>query len=502
MTTTSVKGLNSLMTFISPSGTTKSGETAQDFGFGDMMAKAGERQTNDGSTDAITPGTKPNGMKSDNKKISEADAKPNADKTDSKEINTKEKTEEPASKTEVKETDIPDEVKENVQTAVLRIIEVVTEELEISEEELVNALETLGLSATDLLDSTNLSNLVLEVKGESDPMALVTDEALFTNVKNLTTAADAAVADLAKDMDMAIDDVKAFFEELEGELKTTGEPLKEAVGINMSVEADSDTNTIKEYTPKIKVTASQNGKTVEFTTDEKSNVLEAKTVDDGNKVNESKNNSGERDTSKNEDTEKNENGLLTQKTGIHQQSVTNNAPAFENLVNDTNEAAAAANRPFISEETQRIMDQIMDRIRVNVRQDVEQLEMHLHPASLGNVKINLISKAGEVTAEFKVQNESVKAAVESQLADLKESFRASGTKVTAIEVSVETRSFDSNLWQNQRQDSRDYSENNKRRQRRINLNEIDALLDEETSEEDALAVRMMEATGGTVDFTA
>ena len=157
---------------------------------------------------------------------------------------------------------------------------------------------------------------------------------------------------------------------------------------------------------------------------------------------------------------------------------------------------------FFSEQTQDIMDQIMDYMKIQLKPDMNQLEMQLHPASLGSVQIQITSRGGEVTAQFHVQNETVKAALESQIVELKESLKDQGVKVEAVQVMVESHGFESNLWQGQGGEQDAASQSGKRTPRRINLNELDELFEEEASEEEILNARVMEMNGTTVDYTA
>lgn len=149
-------------------------------------------------------------------------------------------------------------------------------------------------------------------------------------------------------------------------------------------------------------------------------------------------------------------------------------------------------------DTQDIMKQIMDYMKIQIKPDVSNLEMQLHPESLGTVHVQVVSKGGAVTAHFITQNETVKAALESQMIQLKESFQEQGVRVEAVEVSVQAHQFERNLEQGRgRQQEQAPS---KGRARRINLNEPLDL--EELEQEEALAAEMMTATGSTVDFTA
>ena len=72
------------------------------------------------------------------------------------------------------------------------------------------------------------------------------------------------------------------------------------------------------------------------------------------------------------------------------------------------------------------MRQIMDYMKVSVKADSSELEMQLHPQSLGTLHIQMASRNGVVTANFIAQNETVKAALESQMVQLKENFAEQG----------------------------------------------------------------------------
>ncbi|MGN0376022.1 MAG: flagellar hook-length control protein FliK, partial [Suilimivivens sp.] len=152
--------------------------------------------------------------------------------------------------------------------------------------------------------------------------------------------------------------------------------------------------------------------------------------------------------------------------------------------------------------SQEIMDQILDYMKIQLKPEMEQLEMQLHPESLGTLHVQLTSKGGEVTAQFQVQNESVKAAIESQISILKDTLREQGVKVEAVEVTVESHAFESNLWQGQEREEGNAYQGSRKSPRRINLNVLEEGFEEEADEEELLAAEIMKANGGTVDYTA
>ena len=152
--------------------------------------------------------------------------------------------------------------------------------------------------------------------------------------------------------------------------------------------------------------------------------------------------------------------------------------------------------------TEDIMRQLMDYMKVSVKPDASDLEMQLHPQSLGNVQIHIANKEGTITAQFTTENEAVRATLEGQMIQLKERFEEQGIKVETIEVTVETHSFDQNLGQNQSQGEEGYNGQQRKATRSI----LDTSLSEEEmellSDEDKLKLRMMESNGNQVDYKA
>ena len=471
MTSASVKDLRSLMTFIGTPELTKASQSKDSMEFGALMTKAGDTDSN--KNIGTSQGTKP--------KMEAKDAK--ADLSTNRKVNVKKETSKVTSEGETKKVS-PEEVDRMMDSA-KEVLKEVAEELDVTEDAALEAMEALGLNLLSLLDPTNMTDLVLEITDE-EPMALVTNEELFNTVKDLSSMVDATVADLADDMDIEISDVVSKVEQAEVQLSNTPET-------QMSVEANSDSEEVKEM-PKYTVNIHTETKEVKATTDEKGNVVSTQTVETKDETAEISKVAPKSETN-HESSKDNESGsyLLGQSNNL-----------LNNLANNTHEVAHTElpQQSFFSNETQNIMNQIMDNIKVNVNPDVQELEMQLHPESLGTVKINLVNKGGEITAEFKVASENIKEAVETQIIDLKQALKDSGVKVEAVNVSVDTSGFDSNLWQGKGNDDNFEQDDKNKKPHRINLNEIDELFKDEASEEEILAAEMMEVNGNTVDYQA
>ncbi len=356
-----------------------------------------------------------------------------------------------------------EKVQEVLGTIVQNLIGQIKETFSVSEEELQGVMDELGMTETDLMDPAQLNELLMAVSGAEDSFALLTDEELYGNVKS--------ILDLQKDLTG----------QAQEELQLTPEKWQDAVTkvvteepvITVEVE-DHATDAAERLQSDVELP------TVEQEPEEKiqapvQNTQEEKTKDSGNR---------------------HESQTAGQQGNLLLQNLKE-----ENFLSGLQQASQTEGTQ--TTDTQDIMRQIMDYMKVSVKADSSDLEMQLHPQSLGTLHVQVASKNGVVTANFITQNETVKAALESQMVQLKESFAEQGVKVEAIEVTVQTHSFEQNLEQGRgnQSDQESGAGVSRRRTRRINLNTAFAE-DEPQTEEDRIAADIMSANGNTVDFTA
>lgn len=469
MTSTPVKNVSALMNFVGGKNLTQTGGTNQTGSFGDLMSK-----TTSGGKDLTTP-QQPETPKVSPKDAAARDMKPSRSDT----VKTVEDTKKPADAVETVNADTQSGQAEAVQEAGEELVKDIAGELGVSEEEVIRAMEELGLSFYQLFDPANLTQLVLNVSGEQNAAVLLTDEGLFTKLQDVLKAAGEISDNLAKELSASPEEMQNILKQLQAAKDSmTAEPQE-------VLEAE-------ETAPKITIEVKVNGETVKLSADENGNVDKTiGTVSQGTdettaKPENQKQGSGEMKGK----SEGNEHGNALFDTALQDRAQVQEAEAPQQT------------QSFFSEQTQDIMNQIMDYMKIQLKPGMDQLEMQLHPASLGNVQIQIMSRGGEVTAHFQVQNETVKAAIESQIVELKENLRDQGVKVEAVQVTVESHGFESNLWQGQGGEQNAASQNGKRTPRRINLNELDELFEEEASEEEILNARVMEMNGTTVDYTA
>ena len=148
------------------------------------------------------------------------------------------------------------------------------------------------------------------------------------------------------------------------------------------------------------------------------------------------------------------------------------------------------------ETAENITKQVVNQVKLTMKNDVTSLQMQLYPEHLGKVSIQVVSKNGVLTAQIAAENEVAKAALESQLATLKESFDSQGIKVQSVEVMVSTNAFEQN-----QQSNTENSDQEHRHGRQAKKNILTGLTGEDDSElpEDN---SLQETLGNTVSYTA
>ena len=196
------------------------------------------------------------------------------------------------------------------------------------------------------------------------------------------------------------------------------------------------------------------------------------------------------ETSKDAPNQEGENAFLAQ--GQHQSVFT------QQNTNAATQLSSAQAASFVDAQTESIMNQIMDYMKIQLDADTSSLEMQLQPESLGTLQIRISAKEGIMTAQFTTASETVKAALESQMVQLQQQLENQNIKVDAIEVTVQTHQFESALEQGEERQQAEDSKKNK--SRRIDLTRMDEM--EEIPEDDRIVAEMMAANGNTVDYLA
>jgi flagellar hook-length control protein FliK len=432
-------------------------------------------------------------------KAAELDEKTSA--TDTKAVTeTNEKSvEEPAEKSTV-----PDEVLEMMNSLAAVFVQQAAEELGLSEEEMNNLLSDLNMDATDLLKTDNLPTLVLAAGGETDPISLLSKEDLYGSFQQLSGVLTQNLEEAANTLGISVKELQSLMDQgnqalnlaqatgqggdaLSGQtqgqldvMESFLDAVQKPILVNQT-EADLTSDVTEEGTAEGKV--SQAGEVLsteaeaEATTATRENAADA----GHSKQSESKD-SGQTDSRSH---------MLNPQTDLLKAQA---AVAQAQSVSQTSASTGV--------DTESIIRQIVDYMKVNTQGDIPSLEMQLQPEHLGTLRIHLAAKEGVVTAQFVAQNETVKNALESQMIRLVESFDEQGIKVDAVEVSVGTNesptSFDQGTGTGGGAQSDSGRSGAGRRLRSLNLSAFEE--GQEIEEEDRLAAEMLRAGGNTVDY--
>lgn len=334
-----------------------------------------------------------------------------------------------------------------------QILQQITEQLGVSPEEVLQAMDALGISAEDL--SQNMAALLSELTG-TDQMAVLTDESLYTQVSDLANAVEQTIEELADTLGMDKEQLTTLLQD------SVQNPEKPVIVVEQ--ESAAPVTDMQQES-----TSDQEVQTATTTDIEAEQPRETKRDEKGN---------------------------------MQQQMQDMQKPA-ENLQQTQGSAIAAeqTTERFDLQRTQKIIDQIADYVKIHSSEKLTSMEIALNPASLGSVNLHVSSKGGVISAQLYAQDEAVRAALESQVAALKESLEAQGMKVDAIEITEHSHQLEQNLDQNGGQ--QESAEAQKKSGRRLlNLDELpeEEAYEEEMTQAEKLQIEMMRMGGNKLNF--
>ena len=400
---------------------------------------------------------------------------------------------------------------EEISEITNQIVDKIKSEFEVTDEEIEEAMEVLGLTIADLTKPAELRNLLMELTGTTDSIELLTNVELYDSVKEVTDFASNLFTEVAKDFSLSTEQLTEMIntESFEEALNEVNVSVKTN---EAEVEAEAEAEVVSEVTVDKTTDAA-----LAFENSDKANANETKPVESNNsneseevpidtekkapeKIekpesftqsslmnDEAMNERSENRKSFNFDSSKNQEFTFNQTQAVTNQTVNTVGDIVETVTSYTTGA-----------DTDNIMRQVTDYVKVHISDDVTKMEIELHPASLGTVNMQINSQNGQITAHLTVQNELVKSVLETQMIKLQETFDEQGTKVSAIEVTVAEYSLNSQSDNNysEERNGRNYGSKKKG----INLNEIGSL--DELDEEEQLEAKVMEMNGSSVNYTA
>ena len=391
-----------------------------------------------------------------------------------------------------------DEITKRVSS---QIVEKVTENLDITEDKLCEIMQMLGITAMELIQPGNLTALFANATGiENNPQELVLNSdftGLYADVMDIASQNQALLEAVSNMEVLENPQVLEIFTEPDnpGEVNTasaeediakvqisdltdeTEEPVFQQPQVKSETMSASEDNTVSGSQGMLETAVSSESIDSSETVSLKSEKQVMKT--DLN----SDSSSDERSFD-----DKSENRVLH--TMINEQMQPEGV--FE---------AFDVQPKYTSVNTTDIIRQIVDQISIAKTTGESVIEMQLNPENLGKLYINVTERNSEITARIAVSNETVKNALESQMAALRENLQDANIRVNDVEITIATHEFEQNLEQNAgnengRQDGQQFThQSSSNGGNRTGHNEA-------ASDEAGLAAQIMRDNGNSVDFMA
>lgn len=396
-------------------------------------------------------------------------------------------------------TDAPsdDEMAQQVKQTADAIVSEIASELDVTPEEVVEALMTLGMNVMDLGNANQMAAFVTELLKLPDTTSLLTDAELFSSVTSLTQSVDDMLSALAEELQvlpMELQDfVKEQFpdallpaeEEAAFKENATDQQQEPVQGEEMAqlvekpvMKAQDVSETLSKTEPDARAKSSDRADGVQTAAD---TGVQTKPQQEVSKEH----------THDGRDSAEHHSQMYQDafKSGLEQVAEPQEVPA------------QATDRATMDD----IFRQIGDYVRTNVTPDVKEMEIQLTPANLGQVHISIASRNGIVTAQITAETELVKQALETQAVMLKERLESQGVRIEAVEVTVASHEFERNLDENDqnRQTGEDAQRQaGKASTRRWNLTDQESGFEEdgELSDAEQVELDMMRLGGGNLNY--
>lgn len=388
------------------------------------------------------------------------------------------------------------------------IVQEIAEELGVSEEDVERAMEVLGLTVADLVQQSNMTQLIAQIT-DAAPVEIVTDAELFSQMEMLTEQVTQTLEEVAQELGTDPQTLLSAIEE--AARQAGGSEVSEAVHEDAAPE---NADVQQSWADKAVVVASDaaSGAVPTEAVDKGAETQDTEKISETNKETPDINTTVIKTEASQSETEQMQSRSHSRgkDEGGHEAAQNNGAGVLTGLA-DAQDVLREQFRPesaferFSMQQTQDIIDQIADYVKVNHSQQLTEMEIQLNPANLGTIHLQVASKAGIVSAQLIAQDQAVAAALEGHIVQLKESLEAQGMKVDAVEVTVASHEFEQNLdgQGKQQEEEAKRMAGSRSRRRTIDLNEMPEdgeLAEEELSDADRLQIEMMRMGGNRLNF--
>lgn len=389
-----------------------------------------------------------------------------------------------------------DVLTKEMQTLLGKIQQEIADQLGISLEELMSIMQSMGMGITDLLNQSDVSKLAARVLGDGDMLSFATNEELYGRLTDMIKEVQALIDGFQQEFNVSDEELAQLLKNAEeANQKLISEANQEESAAdhkNQTITNGMETDqTQEEPMVQVKVSNTQSNKEViqaeDTQTEETITTTDNEEALKGVTKQQQDGASGDKGADKDSDS----NPVFANQ--MQSQNTQGGVNVLDELLKQSGLSKEVA-------DTGEVIKQILDYMKIHINGEATEMEMQLHPASLGSIHLQVALKAGAITAQFSAQNEAVKAALESQIVQLKENLEAQGLKIEAVEVTIASHEFERNLEQDNKGEQSKESKSKSRKQIRLDEN-----FDYEGSgleEEQRMEVDMMTRNGNTVDFSA
>ena len=411
---------------------------------------------------------------------------------------------------------------EQMETFAKDVIKAVAEQLEITEDDVVEAIQMLGVTVFDLLNPQVLADITVTLTEVQDASMLLFDSRFQSLLSDITQIGK----DFMNDLGLNTEQMQMFLSQMEILEQPQTVEVTDDTNLNQPMISDGQTESEQqvvamddrkmvensELYPSKEAKVDQQIEVVDEHADSTGDVLSKSTENEhaSYTAGDSQEDAASKDMMSEDNYSEGNHSVEEFKKNISSTDKENDKHIFSHLEQVSDKPSEMIKTPFVqnnntyvSVDTVRIIEQLAERVRVTNLSEVSSIEMQLNPENLGKMYVNISSKQGMVNAQIAATNETVKEALEAQIYELKESLQQSGVKVDAIEVTIASHDFEKNLEQGQsreEQEAERQEEMKDKNRREINLSDLDEASDL-LNEEEALIARMMKDNGNSLDYT-
>ncbi|MBQ1843758.1 MAG: flagellar hook-length control protein FliK [Lachnospiraceae bacterium] len=324
------------------------------------------------------------------------------------------------------------------------ILDTIKEDLGVDDDTINAAMQSLGLTFTDLSIPSNAAQLYMTITGDSRSDLLTSDNFLGF-LDDLQEIFSQAPDDIMDQMRPVTDDEAAGLQDMLSDLNTQQNVTDDTTVTVQNTDDQMDVrvvNVVTEGSVQEDAKAQPVADTA-ISTDSNTDTQTTTTL-----VNPQQQSQQNTDTS---DMTGQENLFGKQQNSQQTESVNTNVAQTTVTMTQTEvsftETITQVTK-YTDINTDNIIQQIVDKAKQTIGTTVKSLEMELNPQSLGKIFLQVAEKSGDVTAHLYAQNEAVKHALENRLADLQENLNRQGVRINEVTISVEPHAFEKNLEQN------------------------------------------------------